>query len=172
MECRPICIFSYSTDKYCLDHVVDYCEDCACDTSCKDSESHPRALIRDPDVAAGGGYEKQFNMFGSHSESITSKVVKMLGYPVSVIFLVCSLVVVNKYSPRKYWVRSKCVFHSISVPSSSYSSLQIEKSIQTSLVACLTVVYLALFARTVGSLDAFYDSQVSNKIVCATMGMF
>ena len=110
-------IFRYTQD-YCLDHVIDYCEDCACDPSCmrshtknpeglphssSDSSYSPKALIKDRTIV-GGGNEKEFNMFGSHSESMTSKVIKMLGYPVSVIFLILSFVLINKYDHQKYWV--------------------------------------------------------------------
>ena len=98
----PFITFRY-TDTFCLDHVIDYCEDCACDPSCKESVSHPRALIRDSTIEGGEG-QKQFNIFGSHSESMTSKIVKMSGYPVSVIFLVLSLYILKTHPHPKYWV--------------------------------------------------------------------
>ena len=95
--------FRYTQSSYCLDHIIDYCENCVCNEDCTDSLAHPRALIRDHEIE-GGGYEKQFDMFGSHTESSTSKAIKLLGYPVSVIFLVFSMIVINKYDFRKYWV--------------------------------------------------------------------
>ena len=94
----------YTKYFYCIDHVMDYCEACDCDEGCKDKLSHPKALIRDPEIGLRG-YEKEFNIFGSHSESMTSKIIKIVGYPISAFFLVFSLVVINRCDPNKYWVR-------------------------------------------------------------------
>merc|ERR1712029_1099634 len=101
--------YKFSDNEFCLDYVID---NCPTRDKCKNHghghEIKVRAVIRDTNRTLNMNdedLEEEFSIFGSNKESKEANLVKISGYPISVIFLVLALIILKRYDPNKNKVR-------------------------------------------------------------------
>ena len=73
-------IYIDAPDEYCLDYTINYCNGTATPTL--------KPIINDPDLKL----DKASTIFGTNKEdSYNSRLLKQIGYPISIFFLVLTM---------------------------------------------------------------------------------